>query len=444
MFLTHSRLGKILLYPACLALGLPVQAESKQWQAPAYFETSQIARLIALDEEGNAHALGFSYDDGKKRFWASHKTKGAANWSPSKTIAEGSEGKTLKFLMDFDAKGNAWALWANRESTHAGTLYLAHFDRATGEWSNVETVQRWNVNAMDLCVMPDGRALIVYTSLPTPKRGKQACFFPHGANSFGPPPPKRVLMNFAQIKPGQKISPVLLGEGGYHVYQQLIKDGEGRALLVYGGNDGYSSRLILQNGEMTEAVSLPDSIGDYNKSLHCATGGNCLLLSDSGKQELKMTWFHAQSGWSETTSHPTEASADKVGMDGKGRLRVAWDRYHDTISQVKAMSFHPSEGWSPIQHVSSSSSLGNLCVGQDGTAILTETRHKDQEYQQYFRMAFRGGEWGEAQPLPFVDKGAQVISITVNPKGQAAILFSESTQAGTQQEAYRWGSVEYR
>lgn len=441
------------------------------WEEPEYlaFEGLNEKAKLALDASGNSLLLWTQEIDkaaGHLCTWAAWKPVGERRWNTAVKVLElpGDDAycEAGLHLLDFDAMGNAWAVWSCVKGKGAsGTLFASKFSCEKASWSEVRRIEGFWPEHLHLGAARDGRALVAFTSLgapdsaPMPQAG--ACV--SGLNNsdislFGPPLPKDISLCCVVLEDGpRECKPILLGKADFKSAMMMAMSPDGSAMLAYGSLLAVKTREWSPEMGLGKEYTLSSSLGDCNLRLLNDGEGRFTMLSTRALgncNRIQRSLFSGQKGWVEAADSLQFSLGGSYSacMDWEGRIRLVWRTYNTGTNKYgsSALHFIPQTGWGTVESFSGGNLLGHLVMGGSGVAMMTESQWAQENAfrpVQFFRVATPSGAWADAERIPYLGPGASLFSLTMNYSGMASVLIREITMVGDDNETVRWGTMSF-
>jgi hypothetical protein len=140
------------------------------WRRATLIEDSHATRAfapeVAVDADGNAMALWAMGDGATSSIWSNHYTSGPGWGDDSERVSSSSDaGGADSPRVGVDDRGSAIAVWSQRDSGTSG-IWASRYTPGGG-WGptsvRLDRAEEGNASAPDLAVLPDGRAVAVWS-----------------------------------------------------------------------------------------------------------------------------------------------------------------------------------------------------------------------------------------------------------------------------------------
>jgi hypothetical protein len=185
---------------------------------------------IAVDPQGNGHAVWYQVDDGRTNIWANRFIP-ATGWGTAQPIETDNAGSASWPTLAVDSSGSALAVWEQSDGTRQN-IWANRFTPATG-WGTaqlLETDNAGNTSRPQVAVDPHGNALAVWVQ----SDGTRDNIW---ANRFIP----AIGWGTAQL--------IETDNAGDASSPQVAVDSSGNALAVWSQSDGTRSNLLANRFE---------------------------------------------------------------------------------------------------------------------------------------------------------------------------------------------------
>jgi len=354
---------------------------------------------IAVDANGNALALWARYSDSsnKHSIWGNQYSANAG-WTQPELI-QTTPGDAGAPQIQFDANGNAVAIWAQAENVGYGYLIYANRYTPDAGWGSAELIQtkvqdrpEWE----DLAVNDNGSALVVWTT-----------------------------------------------KSGGNVYLHSNH---------YSPEQGWGQDELI--GTATRTIESPHVAMDND--------GNGLVLwkhLDGSGYKFFANHYSTGSGWATAAALKTDKVGDTytpdVAFDGSGNALAVWTGYSGRSGDNYASRYTPGSGWSDAELLETATgrvSMPKVAADASGNALAVWAQKDDSDglYNIYANRYTSGSGWGGATLIENTEGTSHSRpQVVVDPSGNALVLafHSDGVDANLQATRYLvgtgWGTAEF-
>jgi hypothetical protein len=375
-------------------------------EIPRYWYSANFASvlkpMVRMDSKGNAIAIWEQRNPTEWSIFVSHYSIGQGWGEP--ILIENEAGGGLNPFIDIDDDGNAMAIWEQADGVKMSIMASYYtFGDGWGTPVYIEDNNQGNAHSPKFSFDGAGNAIAVW------RVADGLCT--QGAQTFGV---YNVYTNRFVKDVGWGNAELLENgcwDAGYNGFD-IAMDAAGNGIAAWTQQDGIQYNLMYRiytpdSGWGTEGFveENPDSV--YDPQLAIDDAGNVMAVwyqNDGGIQSVYANHFGSSSGWGiveNIESGNLRATRARVGMDADGNAMAVWYQSDGSNSNIMANRFVSGSGWSG-EFVVDSEDLGDayhpqVAVNSKGDAIVAWEQSDGSRFNVWAKFFDVKYGWGEAK-----------------------------------------------
>lgn len=271
---------------------------------------------VAIDDSGNAMAVWYQSDGMQNSIWANRYNFANSSWGADQLI-ERINSLALLPQIGVDPKGNAIAVWAQKDATEY-SIWANRYDSTSDSWNTAAKIEASDAYASSphIAVDREGNAIANWNQVEGSNHTIWVNRYISENNSWGTP---------TLIVSGASYSRIAVDSSGNAVAISLQEDGVNHSIVAKhysSADDRWSEAVTIQSS--TNVIYLPQVAADAN--------GNVIVVWHQAEGALKNIWANrydaAHGNWGtamKIETSDTDAVYPKIAIDSNGAAMAVWD-----------------------------------------------------------------------------------------------------------------------